>query len=417
MECHDCGTIQRLPAMPADARAVCPECDAHLRHTRTDPFTLPLALNLAALVMFGIGAFWTLLSVSTAGQMRNANLLTGPEQLQTFGLWELSLVVLSTTFAAPLARILCMIAVLVGLRLPNRPPGIRMIYAWIEHLRPWSMVEIFLLGLFVAYVRLSGIAHIDLGPAILALAALSVTLLAADILLDQHAVWEALDAQKPPDAPTPPGAGLLGATLHLMGCDTCRLVTRGREGALCPRCGFALHHRKPHSLSRTWALVLAALILYIPANRYPFLTVIRFGAGEPSTILAGVRELMAIGEWPLALLVFFASITVPVLKLAGLILLLTTTMMGARIHRRDRTSLYRVLDAVGRWSMIDVFMESILVALVQFGTVVTVVPGPGAIAFAAVVILTMFAARTFDPRLIWDRADEVQTQAEVPKAA
>jgi paraquat-inducible protein A len=404
LECHECGTIQRVPAMQPNTRALCPQCDAVLRHTRADPFSLPLALNLAALMMFGIGAFWTLLSVSTAGQWRDANLLTGPEELRTFGLWELSLVVLSTTFAAPLVRILSMIVVLAGLRLPHRPPGIRMVFAWIERVRPWSMVEIFLLGLFVAYVRLSGIVHIDLGPAILALATLTVTMLAADIMLDPQAVWEALDAQKPRDAPHPPPASLLGATMHRMGCDTCRLVSRGRDGALCPRCGFALHHRKPNSLARTWALVLASLILYIPANSFPFLTVIRFGAGQPSTILQGVRELMDIGEWPLALLVFFASVTVPVLKLVGLILLLSTTMAGLRTRRRDRTVLYRVLDAVGRWSMIDVFMESILVALVQFGAVVTIIPGPGAIAFASVVILTMLAARTFDPRLIWDRA-------------
>jgi paraquat-inducible protein A len=412
LECHDCGSIQRLPAMPPNARATCPRCDAVLRHTRADPFSLPLALNLAALIMFGIGAFWTLLSVSTAGQLRRANLLSGPEELRSFGLWELSVVLLATTFAAPLARILCMIAVLVGLRLPHRPPVIRMVYAWVEHLRPWSMVEIFLLGLFVAYVRLSDIAHIDLGPAILALAALTVTVLGADILLDQQAVWEALDAQQPRHVPARPPASLLGATLHRMGCDTCKLVTRGRDGALCPRCGFALHHRKPQNLARPWALVLASLILYVPANTFPFLTVIRFGSGQPSTILQGVRELMEIGEWPLALLVFFASVSVPVLKLVGLILLLTTTMVGVRTRRRDRTVLYRVLDAVGRWSMIDIFMESILVALVQFGAVVTVIPGPGAIAFAAVVILTMLAARSFDPRLIWDRAGESAAPAE-----
>jgi paraquat-inducible protein A len=164
-------------------------------------------------------------------------------------------------------------------------------------------------------------------------------------------------------------------------------------------------------------LVLASLILYVPANTYPFLTVIRFGAGQPSTILQGVRELMDIGEWPLALLVFFASVSVPVLKLVGLILLLTTTMAGVPTRRRDRTVLYRVLDAVGRWSMIDIFMESILVALVQFGAVVTVIPGPGAIAFAAVVILTMFAARTFDPRLIWDRASQPPALVEASPAA
>jgi paraquat-inducible protein A len=404
LECHDCGAIQLLPAMPPGSRASCPTCDAHLRHTRADPFTAPLALNFAALVMLTIGGFWTLLSVSTAGQFHDANLLTGPERLQSFGLWELAVVVLITTFAAPLLRILCMIVVLAGLRLPHRPPGIRIAFAWVEHLRPWSMVEIFLLGLFVAYVRLSDIAHIDLGPAILALGTLTVTVLAGDIMLDPHAVWEALDAQKPHQQTHSPPASLLGARLHRMGCDTCRLVVRGRDGTLCPRCGFTLHHRKPNSLTRTWALVIASIILYIPANTFPVLTVIRFGAGQPSTIIQGVRELMEAGEWPLALLVFFASVAVPVLKLASLILLLMTTMAGVRIRQNDRAVLYRVVDAVGRWSMIDIFMESILVALVQFGAVVTIIPGPGAVAFATVVILTMFAARAFDPRLIWDRA-------------
>ncbi len=392
--------------MPPGARAACAICDAVLRHTRADPFTPPLALNFAALAMFGVGATWTLMSVNTAGQSRDAGLLTGPSELTGFGLWELSVVILVTTFAAPLLRISCMIAVLLSLRLPHRPPGIRMIFAWVEHLRPWSMVEIFLLGLFVAFVRLSDIAHIDLGPAILALGALTVTMLAADVMLDRYAVWEALDAHQPRQPFPRHPANLLGAHLHQMGCDTCGLVVAGRETALCPRCGFSLHDRKPHSLARTWALVLAAMVLYVPANVYPILTVIRFGAGQPSTILEGVRELLEAGMWPLALLVFFASIAVPVLKLLGLILLLTTVMLGMKGRRRDRTVLYRIVDAVGRWSMIDIFMESILVALVQFGAVVTIVPGPGAIAFASVVVLTMLAARAFDPRLIWDRAAE-----------
>ena len=404
LECQECGTLQRLPAMPPGARATCATCDTLLRQARADPFTAPLALNVAALAMFGIGAGWTLLSVNTAGQTRDAGLLTGPLRLSHFGLWELGAVVLATTFAAPLARILCTIAVLTGLRLSHRPPGIRALFAWVEHLRPWSMVEIFLLGLFVAYVRLSDIARIDLGPSILALGALTVTSLAASLLLDQHAVWEALDAQKPKKPARTRAATLLGTQTRHLGCATCGQVSRGRDGATCPRCGFTLHHRKPNSLARAWALTLAAAVLYIPANTYPILTVIRFGAGQPSTIVAGVRELLEAGMWPLALLVFFASVAVPVMKLAGLVLLLVTTMAHVRARRRDRTVLYRIVEAVGRWSMIDIFMESILVALVQFGAIVTIVPGVGAIAFAAVVILTMLAAHAFDPRLIWDRA-------------
>jgi paraquat-inducible protein A len=165
-----------------------------------------------------------------------------------------------------------------------------------------------------------------------------------------------------------------------------------------------LQVRKPNSIRRTWAFAIAAMVLYIPANTYPVLTVVRLGAGHPSTILGGVRELLELGMWPLAALVFFASVAVPVLKLIGLVMLLISTHSGTGWALRDRTVLYRIVDAIGRWSMIDIFMESILVALVQFGQIASVYPGPGAIAFAAVVILTMLAAHSFDPRLMWDSA-------------
>jgi paraquat-inducible protein A len=134
------------------------------------------------------------------------------------------------------------------------------------------------------------------------------------------------------------------------------------------------------------------------------MTVISFGQGEPSTILGGVVHLFAVGMWPLALLVFFASVTVPVLKLAGLVYLLAATQRRSRRRLRDRTVLYRIVEAVGRWSMIDIFMLAILVALVQLGSIATITPGAGALSFAAVVVLTMIAAMTYDPRLAWDAA-------------
>lgn len=410
-ECHDCGQMQTVPSLPPGTRAVCLRCDAVLRQTRRDWLTLPLALNLAALVMFGLGAGMTLMSVNTAGQFHVATLFSGPMGLEQHGLWELSLVVIFTTAAAPLARVLGMLAVLIGLCLPHPPRQLRTIYAWVEHFRRWSMVEIYLLGVFVAYVRLKSMVHIDVGVALYALAALMVTMVAADVSLDRQAVWEAMEHSEPRRR-RDRSAGALGRRLWRMGCDTCGLVSRAGEGTLCPRCGFVLRHRKVDSIARTWALSIAALILYVPANTYPVLTVIQFGSGHPSTILGGVQELLEAGMWPLAALVFFASVAVPVLKLVGLAILLISTQCGYASRLNDRTVLYRIVDAIGRWSMIDIFMESILVALVQFGSVVTINPGGGAIAFAAVVILTMLAADSFDPRLMWDRA-ESRTRAVV----
>ncbi|MBS0642240.1 MAG: paraquat-inducible protein A [Proteobacteria bacterium] len=406
-ECRDCGQMQVVPPMPPATRAMCLRCDAVLRHTRHDPLRLPLALNVAALVLIILGATLTVIDVSSAGQGRAAALLSGAVALDQFGLWELSVVLLITTLAAPLARVLSMLTVLGGLYLPRPPAELRAIYAWIEHIRPWSMVEIYLLALFVAYVRLSDMAQVEIGPATYALGALMVVMVLADYTLDRHAVWEAME---PPNrarvwrdrrAAVPPLPDT--ARRWRIGCDTCELVSRSAPGQRCPRCGFRLHDRKPWVAQRTWALIGAAAVLYVPANVYPVLTVVRLGSGAPSTIMGGVRELIDAGMWPLAALVFFASVVVPVLKLAGLALLLVMTQRGSIVLLRDRTVLYRVIEAIGRWSMIDIFMGSILVALVQFGALASIYPGPGALAFAAVVVLTMLASRSFDPRLMWDR--------------
>ncbi|MGE4045166.1 MAG: paraquat-inducible protein A [Acetobacteraceae bacterium] len=411
-ECHDCGLLQAVPALAPGSRASCLRCDALLRQTRAGSMALPLALNMAALVLFFLGAVMTLMSVRTAGQQTVATLLSGPAGLEEGGLWELGAVVVLTTFAIPLARVLCILAVLPALRL-RRPPGwTRPVFAWAERLRPWSMIEIYLLGAFVAYVKLSDMVQVDLGIALFALVGLMVMVIAADASLDDQAVWEAMERQPPRPSRLERSAGALGVKLMRIGCHTCGLVSRASPGAHCPRCGFALRHRKRNSVARSWALLTAAALLYLPANIYPVMTVIRLGHGGPSTIIGGVQELLVLGMWPLALLVFVASIAVPLLKLLGMALLLIGTQRGWRTRLKERTVLYRVVDLVGRWSMIDIFMVSILVAVVQFGAIAMVQPGLGATAFAAVVILTMFAAEAFDPRLMWDAAAAARPAGE-----
>lgn len=195
-------------------------------------------------------------------------------------------------------------------------------------------------------------------------------------------------------------------------CHACRKLAKAplrATGTLsCPRCGADLHRRKPNSLARAWALLIAAAIMYIPANYYPVLKVEILGRTEADTILTGVVELFHAGMWEIAALVFFASITVPLLKILGLGYLLISVHIKSRWRPRDRTQLYRLIEGIGRWSMIDMFMVSILVALVQLGGVATIDPGIGATCFASVVVITMFAAGAFDPRIIWDVAEDGQ---------
>ena len=165
-----------------------------------------------------------------------------------------------------------------------------------------------------------------------------------------------------------------------------------------------LHYRKPHSLHRTIALVITGFLLLIPANLLPILTIEQLGSVDPNTILGGIRELIRAGLWPLAVIVFAASIVVPLLKLFGLTWMLILTHQRSDRYLVGRTRLYRVIDLIGRWSNIDVFMLSILVALVQFGVLSEVRAGLGAIAFASAVVVTMIASRVFDSRLMWDAA-------------
>lgn len=166
-----------------------------------------------------------------------------------------------------------------------------------------------------------------------------------------------------------------------------------------------MHHRKPNSIARTWALLIAAAILYIPANVFPVMTVTYVGKSQSDTILSGVTHLIESGMWPLAAILFFASVTVPVLKLVVLSYLLLSVHYKSLWRPQDRTRLYRLTEIVGRWSMVDIFVVAILVALVRIGNFATIEPGIGAMAFGAVVVLTMFAAMTFDPRIIWDRVE------------
>jgi paraquat-inducible protein A len=405
-ECQSCGLLQTVPALAPGISAHCSRCGTTLHRARRHPLEHSMALTLAALVLLAVMCVTTLMSVETAGITLHADLLSGPAELIERGMTALAVVVVFVTVVAPFGKLLGTLYVLAGLHMAHPPRHLRRLFVLVERLTPWSMIEVFVFGVLVAYVKLGDLVTITLGTGVFALFALTFVMVWADSALDREAVWDALDRATTADRASrnlPTREPVAGA----VGCESCGLVSVPAPGeARCPRCDSMLHERKPNSLARTWALMLAAAILYVPANLYPVLTVMQLGAGQPSTILGGVRELISSGMYPLAALVFFASIAVPMLKLVGLTVMLVATQTGRAGWLRDRTRLYHVVRWIGRWSMIDIFMESLLGALVRFGGVITIEPGIGAIAFCGVVILTMLAAEAFDPRLMWDAAGQ-----------
>jgi len=201
------------------------------------------------------------------------------------------------------------------------------------------------------------------------------------------------------------------ATAGVATCHECGLSSRGastEQAGHCPRCGEALDWRRGNAMQRTAALLLAAAILYVPANLLPVLDTSTLGSSEDDTILSGVVFLYTSGSWPLAVIVFIASILIPIGKIVVLAAVLVAVRRRSTMNARLHTRLYRVVEIVGRWSMLDVFVDTFVVALVQLAPLMSVRPGSGVVYFMAVVVLTMLAARSFDSRLIWDAAHQAQ---------
>lgn len=204
---------------------------------------------------------------------------------------------------------------------------------------------------------------------------------------------------------------------ELLSCHICSQLSRRPSAAgraYCPRCDARLHPRKPESLSATWALLVAAVIMYLPANLLPIMETSSFGVTQHDTIMSGVIFLWASGSWPLAVLVFFASVMVPLLKIMAMAFLLMSVHRRSVASLPQRARLYRVVEFVGRWSMLDIYVIVILVALVRFQGLAAVQAGPASTAFGAVVILSMLAAMSFDPRLMWDQLDAGRTDGGIP---
>lgn len=213
------------------------------------------------------------------------------------------------------------------------------------------------------------------------------------------------------------GDAITARQLGMALCHDCHILIdwpylSSGETVFCPRCGAEVHQRKPNSITRTWALVIAALVFYVPANVLPITVTTSLGAEQADTIMSGVIYFLKSGSFEIALIIFVASVLVPLMKLLILTYLLLSVQFKSLWRPKERTRLYRITEAVGRWSMLDIFVVTILVALVKLGVLANIDAGPAAIYFAAVVVITMFAAESFDPRLMWDVVDEKLREGE-----
>ncbi len=406
--CHDCGQVNRILKRSPKTKVLCLRCGSKLFGSPEDTTDRTLALAMTSLVLFFIANCYPFLAIRFKGLVQETNLITGIITLFQQGMPGLSLVVLLTTLILPLFQILGLIYIYLPMKMGVVPWQAARVFRSIRFIQPWGMMEVYMLAILVSMIKLAKLATILPGIASGAFMILICVLAATLSGLNPDDVWKRLPVT---------GHGYRGKKKYNkrfpVGCHSCSLIclmSDEKVPQFCPRCQARLHIRKSGSLNRTWALVIAAAILYFPANIFPVTLTRTLVIDKADTILSGVIYFLFSGSWHIALVIFVASVLVPLAKLIILVYLLISVHFKSTWKPEDRTRLYRLTEVIGRWSMVDVYVVTILVSLVRLGSMANITAGPGAVYFSAVVIITMLAARSFDPRLIWDVMEESDEQ-------
>ncbi|MTI14471.1 paraquat-inducible protein A [Sansalvadorimonas verongulae] len=383
LACHECGIKQlaprTIPHAESGYRVQCVRCDGTLITNRPGFEDRVLGFSLAGLIMLAMSFVFPFLTLEISGRIQHMTLLSGLETVWQQGYGFLAVITGLMVGVLPAGLLIALAYCVLVYRFTHQAPKHTL---WLEKVLEWfigwNMADVFLVGVLVSLVKLSSLASVVPGLSFVAYIAFSLCLIMAMASLDHHQLesWftdnHSLESQKAPVNPS------------IM-------------------------------LQRCWALLIAAAICFIPANLLPITVTTVLGKSSPSTIMGGVVVLWEMGSYPVACVVFFASIFVPVAKILSLAFLFISVQRGMDTRQKERIALYRLTELFGRWSMIDVFVVVMLVSLVQFNTLVAFYVGPAVYAFLAVVVLTMLAAESFDPKTIWSEADRLQQNQQSSK--
>ena len=361
IECHDCALPVLIPILQHKQKALCPRCGLQLTSFHQSAIQYIVAFAITALLFLLATLPFPFLSFTAKGQSQQMDIIQGLLTLIEHQFLVLAILQVSLIVIIPLVILCGLIYLLLPIILVSKPPPAKeKILNIIFMLLPWSMAEIFLIGALVSLIKITSLADITLGLSFYAYIIFSICMVSTITHLDKVHLQNVLGITHPPVA-----------------------------------------NRKFQNKQFTWALLSTALILYIPASTFPIMTTRFLGHDDPSTIMEGVVLLWEHGSYPIAIIIFIASVFIPIAKIILLAWLNYSIQIKSNALNQQRMILYRITEFVGRWSMIDVFVVTILVSLIQLGNTMSIYPGPAALAFSGVVIVTMLAAMSFDSHLIW----------------
>jgi len=395
--CPGCGLLQRAADCLGTEVAFCGRCRTPLVHCAGKSLDVSLACASATLLMLIPATFEPFLTTSAFGATRSSILPSSALALWHEGWPLLAIVFCLFVLVFPPIRFAALAVVLLTIRGAARPRWLGPLFRLTNALQTWAMLDVFFLGMAVAYARLHVSILVTIDTGAVCFVAAAVLSLIARATLDKRRVWRLIA----PDA----GTRVAGSCLLCPSCDL--LVQESEPGSAptrCPRCGAVVRARRPDSVSRSMALLVAAMLLYFPANLYPIATIPIEFRPTAYTVFGGIVDLSKSRLIGLALLVFCASFAIPILKMAGLSYCAVSSIRRSNKRLISKTRIYRLLEEIGRWSMIDPFTIACFIPVMDFNALLYGRAGPAATPFAAVVILTTLAVKFFDPRLMWDRA-------------
>ena len=402
--CPDCGELQAEPAVRRGGAALaCATCGSELERGAGRSLDAALACAASTFLLLWPANLLPFLTTSVLGVSRQSRLSTSASAMWNDGWPAMGVVIFLFVILLPFVRFGLLTAVLGALRLGRRPAWLGRAFRIAGALQPWAMPDVFLLGLWVAYARLTATIPTSVGTGAKCFIAVGLLALLTRATLDKAAVWRMIRPDAA-DAAASGEAGVSGSGSEVT-CPSCELVLpASASGERCPRCRVRVGARQRNSAMRAGALTLAGLILYVPANVYPIATLPIGLTPTKYTVLEGVQDLVAAHLWGLAALVLTASFAIPLAKLAGLSVCIAAAVRPVRRGLKWRTRLYRVVEEIGRWSMVDPFVIACFVPVTQYNSLIYGRAETAAPFFTAVVVLTMIAADQFDPRLMWDAA-------------
>ncbi|MCQ9325391.1 paraquat-inducible protein A [Neisseria dentiae] len=405
LDCPECGQRMALPRLWQGQEAHCPNCGYEVVEVEKNPYIAPLAYASASLVLMAFVYSMMFVTVTMAGVTSILSLPAMMKRLVLLDFGFLAEVMFVLTFGTPLLFLLLCIYVYSALWREKVYPGLLYATRTLVRLRHWIMVDVFFISTLVAYIKLSSVAKVEFGAAFYLMFVLAVMLIRTSVSIPQHWVYYKIHRMLGRDAVQTASEGRIC-------CSRC-LYFRGREEATCGVCGADLYDRRPKSLSVSTAFLIAAMLLYVPANVLPIMISSNPTTVQINTIFNGIVYMWNDGDKLIAVIIFSASILVPGAKIVLLLVLNISARYGLPAGARTMQRLYRFTESIGKWSMIDIFV--IIILMSAFHTYVArVVPGQAAVYFCLVVLLTMLSAYFFDPRLLWDKAHSFEQSANRP---